>query len=132
MNDQPADLSPGVSPAPTRLRLITIGLFGVVVIGSGWWRYLGADGGTTGLWFGMVMGGLSLLSSGLFAARINIAAHALAWTCLVVVGGWFVYEALIENGGSNAEPRQLVVIVVTLVSTGLFIYSCLASFKPAT
>ena len=118
MNEPQAVLQTGTRLDPNRLRLIAIAIFGVVVIGSGLWRFLTAEGGSTGLWFGVVMGGLGLLSSGLFAARVNLAAHGLAWICLVLVGGWFGYEALIEKGIADAEPRQLIVIVVTLITLG--------------
>ncbi len=86
--------------------------FGSVVFASGLWRYFGAEGGSNGLWFGVVMGGLAVASGVLFHVRKKSAANLTAWLAILFVGGWFGYEALIKKGITVAEPRQLMVIAV--------------------
>ena len=91
--------------------------FGLIVLASGLWRYFGAEGGTNGLWFGVVMGGVAMASGGLFRIGMATAAGVLAWVSIALVGGWFGYEALIKKGITVAEPRQLIVIAVTILAS---------------
>lgn len=98
-----------------KLGAITIFLYGGVVIASGVWRVLFAEGGATGLWFGLVMGGFAWLSAALYGFGKSVAAKGAALFCLLVVGGWFTYESFFRKGFSNAEFRQLLVIVVSLL-----------------
>jgi len=95
---------------------ITICLYGAVVMASGVWRVVSADGGTTGLWFGLVMGGIAWLSGVLYWMDKRQWANALAFCCIAVVGGWFGYESLLKKGYANSEIRQLVVIVLSVVT----------------
>ena len=82
---------------------------------SGVWRVMSAEGGSTGLGFGLVMGGVAWLSAALYWFRQSVAAKVVALFCLVVVGGWFTYESFFRKGFANAELRQLLVIFVSLV-----------------
>ncbi len=103
-------------PANNTAPCITSATFGLCVIASGLWRFLSAEGGHAGLWFGLVMGSASLLSSWLFLKDRVVPARVLIWTSLVIVGGWFSYESFIKKGLANAELRQLIIIGVTLVT----------------
>ncbi len=93
--------------------------FGAAIVASGLYRFLAEPGGYTGLWFGIVMGAIAILAGGLFWRGQNMAAKCSVWVSIVVVGGWFVYEALIKKGLSNPEPRMMIIIAITLF-TGIF------------
>ncbi len=95
------------------------GIFGMAVIASGVMRYVERPDGEKGLWFGLVMGGLAIVASLLFHRCRNLVARILTWFCLVVVGGWFVYEALVVKGFAAAEPRMLIMVALT-IGTGIF------------
>lgn len=97
-------------------RSYVMAIFGVCVIASGWWRFRGAEGGATGLWFGLVMGGLALASARLFYVGRSLLAQIIGWISVTTVGGWFIYESFVRKGLSQAEPRQLIVIGITLVT----------------
>jgi len=95
---------------------ITICLYGAVVMASGIWRVVSAEGGSTGLWFGLVMGSIAWLSGVLYWNDKRQLANAMALCCIAVVGGWFGYESLLKKGYAHAEIRQLVVIVLSVVT----------------
>ena len=96
-------------------KTVAISLYGVAVIASGMMRYFGDDGGETGLIFGIVMGGISLIAASVFVLQKKWIASVLAWFSVIVVGGWFVYEALIKKGLQESETRQLVLIVGSVI-----------------
>ena len=95
-------------------KTITLAAYGVIVIASGLLRFFGADGGSTGLWFGFVMGTIALIAAWGFNSSKPLLAVAFAWIAVAVVGGWFFYEALIKKGLAQAEPRQLFVIAASI------------------
>ena len=97
-------------------------IFGICVIASGLWRFIPQEGGETGLWFGLVMGGLALLSAFLYHIRKTTAAMLTGWISLLTVCGWFVYESLVRKGLSEAEPRQLIIIGIALVAVLMILY----------
>lgn len=103
------------------LNLLVSGLYGLVVIASGVIRYLERPDGEKGLWFGLVMGSLPLIASMLFYRQNNSVARFLIWTCLPVIGGWFVYEALFVKGIHDAELRMLIIIGLTLATAIFFL-----------
>ena len=97
------------------LKVSTLGLFATAVAASGIFRFVSAEGGHKGLWFGLVM---SLVAAGgamLIAARKRAVGLGVGLFATVVVGGWFGYEALLDKGWANAESRQLVILVLSLV-----------------
>ncbi len=96
------------------IRIFVAGFYGVAVIASGLMRYLSQPDGDKGLWFGVIFGAVALLAAFLLARNKRLVSAALLWTSIVFVGGWFVYEALIKKGISNSEPRQLVIIGLTI------------------
>ena len=108
-------------------KAVAIGCFGLAVIASGFWRFLSAKGGHTGLWFGIVMGSVAFGAGILFVRQQNVVANIVAWLCLALVGGWFFYEALIKKGWAQAEVRQLIIIGVALLTAVVFV---LAKGKP--
>jgi uncharacterized membrane protein YhaH (DUF805 family) len=104
------------------MRALVMGLFGLSVVASGCWRFFSAAGGVTGLSFGLVMGMLAFLSAWCFhTARIR-AAQISAWTSILLVAGWFGYESLVKNGLRQAEPRQLLIIGITLMTLLLILF----------
>ena len=110
--------SPGsVQGKGNHFRTAVSGTFGLAVIGSGLWRFFSADGGHAGLWFGIVMGGLALVSAWLSWLGRTRTAAVLIGLCLVFVGGWFTYESFVKKGLAEAEPRQLMIIVLTILTT---------------
>ena len=84
--------------------------FGFVVVISGVWRIVSAEGGSTGLWFGLTMGCLAWLSALLFWNGKSAPAYAIGVSCIALVGGWFGYESFVKKGFANSEVRQLIVI----------------------
>ena len=94
---------------------IVAAVYGLAVIASGMVRYFGQEGGATGLWFGLIMGLLAITAAIFFHFSKKILGHCLIWSSLLVVGGWFVYEALIKKGLAEAEPRQLMIIGISIV-----------------
>ncbi len=108
---------------------VLMGLYGVSVIASGLWRFLSAEGGHTGLTFGIVMGLIAFASGWLISSNKTVPGFSLAWICVLLAGGWFIYEALVKKGFENAETRQLVVIVIS-VAVGLILATRLAAPPP--
>ena len=103
-------------------------LYGTTVIVSGLFRYFGEPNGQTGLWFGIVLGSLALAAGFLFHVRQNIVASILIWVSIVVVGGWFFYEACIKKGVFEAEIR-LVIMVLISVTVAIFYFRALVASK---
>ncbi len=99
-----------------RIKAITVGIFGTCVIASGLWRFFLFEGGHTGLTFGAAMGVIAVLSATLLVNSHRIPGLILAWISIAFVGGWFFYEALIKKGLAVAEPRQLIVLVLSLLT----------------
>jgi len=93
----------------------TLALFGLATLASGLYRYLSAEGGEKGLWFGVVMGAVALAGAAALARGRRAAGLALGGTAVAFVGGWFTYEALVKKGLAEAEPRQLALIVFSVV-----------------
>ena len=90
--------------------------YGAAVVASGLFRYLSREGGSKGLWFGLVMGAAAMGSGvALHHGRRALGFLGSAIT-FAFVGGWFAYEALIKKGFAAAEPRQLAIIALTAVS----------------
>ncbi len=85
--------------------------YGVAVIASGLYRVLAEPGGETGLWFGLVMGSLLLLSTLLFKKFRYLAALSLLIVTLMV-GGWFVFENFFEN---KHQIRMYVIIILSVI-----------------
>lgn len=99
----------------SRTALVLAG-FALATLASGLYRYLSAEGGDKGLWFGVVLGAVGLLGAGALASgrrRTGLAFGALA---VLTVGGWFGYEALILKGLAVAETRQLVLLALSLLT----------------
>ena len=98
-------------------------IFGLIVIASGCFRFFTQEGGSTGLTFGLVMGSLSLIAGWIIARGHKLAGLAIGILTLVVVGGWFAYEALVLKGWSAAEPRQLIVLTASIIVAGTLAFS---------
>ncbi len=94
--------------------------FGVAVILSGLYRYFMEPGGTSGLWFGLVMGVLALLASLLQITRIWLAGDLLAMVVASFVGGWFCYENLAKG---KHELRMYLMIFLSAVELGVLVVS---------
>ena len=105
-------------------------VFALVVIASGIYRIVSDDGGTTGLTFGLVMGGIAAAASILFWMERPFLAYLDSFLSISLVGGWFIYESFIKKGLGNAEPRQLIVIAVTAVVTVLMILPSRQTAEP--
>jgi hypothetical protein len=88
--------------------------YGLAIIASGMLRYFGEPGGHTGLWFGIVFGTLSLIAAFCFSKSRQRLGMSLMWVSVLFVGGWFFYEAVIKKGVMNAEPRLLVMIILSI------------------
>jgi len=84
--------------------------FGAAVILSGLYRYFMDPGGSAGLWFGLVMGGLALLAALLQRTRLPLLGDCLAVTAALFVGGWFCYENFAK---SKHEPRMYLMILAS-------------------
>ncbi len=109
------------SDATNRISAVAIFLYGAVVVASGVWRVVSAEGGSTGLWFGLVMGGVAWLGGVLYWFDKRGLAKGLAIFCVVLVGGWFGYESFLRKGYADSEIRQLVVIVFSIVILGILV-----------
>lgn len=91
---------------------LTTASFGIAVILSGLYRYCMEPGGTAGLWFGLVMGGLALLAATLQMTRLSRAGDALAAMVAIFVGGWFCYSMFAK---SKYELRLYLLILASLI-----------------
>ena len=89
-------------------------LYGLLVIGSGCFRYFTKPAGEKGLYFGLVMGGLALAAAFLIRSGRIRTGHLLGFTAIAFVAGWFLFESLVKDGGSY-EPRLLLVAAISLV-----------------
>lgn len=93
--------------------------FSLAVIASGCIRYFSQEGGEKGLWFGAVMGALGLASSALLRSGHHAKGVAASFATVALVGGWFFYESVVLKGLADAEPRQLVVLALAIVTAGV-------------
>lgn len=100
---------------PQRYRSLAIAVYALLVIGSGVLRYATAEGGGKALWFGIVMGGLSLVGAALHHKGLRRVGLGVTFVVLAFVGGWFGYEAFVRKGLAAAEVRQLVIFGLSLV-----------------
>lgn len=100
---------------PTRHRALALFLYALAVIASGLWRFATQEGGEKGLWFGLVMGGLGLVGAGLLRAGRTRVGMGFAIVTLAFVGGWFAYESFVDKGLAHAEPRQLIILALSVV-----------------
>ena len=96
-------------------------LYGLCVIGNGMVRYFSEPDGETGLWFGVVMGAFAVLAALFFALRKSAIGNALIGFAILVVGGWFVYEAFVEKGIQSAEPRMLIIVALSFAASLYFL-----------
>lgn len=85
-------------------------VYSLGVLASGLFRYFSREGGEKGLWFGVVMGAIGLLSAKLLASGRRTPGLVVSALTLVFVGGWFFYEVLILKGLNQAESRQILVL----------------------
>lgn len=99
--------------------VLVLALFGLATITSGLIRYLTQDGGEKGLWFGIVMGSLSLAGALTVRSGRRKAGLALGWTALAFVVGWFSFEVFVRKGLGQAEIRQIVLLAFALMCAGM-------------
>lgn len=92
--------------------------YGLIVSGSGCYRYLARPNGEKGLYFGLVMGALALAAGASIARGAARAGHALGCFAVALVAGWFAYESLVREGGSG-EARLLIVLALSLIQAGI-------------
>lgn len=104
-------------------------VYGAAVIASGMIRYFGSAGGHAGLWFGIVMGSVALAAGGCFLVGKDLVGKILIWFSILVVGGWFVFEALIKKGVLEAEIRMLAILVMTAASAAYYLTSFFQTSK---
>lgn len=100
----------------------TMSGYGVAVIGSGLWAWF-VNGGSKGLWFGLVMGLGAVGAARLLAQGKKGLGLGIASFCILVVGGWFVYEVFVRKGG-DASPRLYLMIAASLVAGSLLWRQC--------
>lgn len=93
-------------------------VYGLVVVGSGGYRYLSRPNGEKGLYFGLVMGAVALAAAWLIRSGRSRGGHAAGFFSLLFVTGWFVYESLWKDGGSH-ELRLLLVAALGLVQAAI-------------
>jgi hypothetical protein len=97
-----------------------IGIFGLVVIGSGLIRYLTDSAGQNGLYFGLFAGGIALIGAALSAANLTLLGRIVAALAVALVLLWFSYDMyndLKRNfviGG--AEVRKTIVLASGLLA----------------
>ncbi len=103
--------------------------YSLAVIVSGIYRIVSAEGGTTGLIFGLVMGLLGFAGAGLIAVRRTTIGAVVSGIVVVFVGGWFFYESFVKKGVENAEIRQLIVIGLSGLAMGLVLLPTKAGDK---
>lgn len=95
-------------------------IYGIIVIASGGYRYYTQPAGEKALYFGLVMGALALTAGLLLCAAKTILAHVVGFLSVGFVGGWFLFESLIKDGGSF-EPRLLFVAAISIVQAAFAI-----------
>ena len=111
---------------------IVMAVYALVVIGSGIYRIVSQEGGTTGLYFGLVMGGIAAAASVLFWMNKNFLAYLDTFLSISLVGGWFCYESFVKKGLGDAEPRQLIVIAVTAIVLILMVLPSRNTVEPSS
>jgi hypothetical protein len=117
-NDTRNQTTTNVSNPYMKSRLLCF--YGLAVIACGAYRYFFAPGGEKGLWFGLVMGSIALLGSLLLAKDKKAAGLLTGFLSITFVEGWFCWECFVIKGLDQAEPRQLLMIVVSTI-TGLLL-----------
>ncbi len=90
-------------------------LYGLAIYASGLIRFLFFPGGANGLWFGLVMGTLALLGSWLLSKGKILPGLVLAVLSIAFTGGWYTWECFMIKGVADAEWRQLIMIMVSVV-----------------
>ena len=106
----------------------TTACFGVAVILSGVYRYFMEPGGATGLWFGVVMGGVALIGSLLQRTRLAVVGDLLAAVAALFVGGWFCYENFAKG---KHDIRMYLMILVSAVELTALVVAWLRPKKAA-
>jgi len=101
---------------PRQSKPLAIALFGTAVITSGLLSLLGREGGTAGLKFGLVMGGLALVAALLLWMNLRLPGTAVAWLAVAFVGGWFIYDAFIKRGFGQGDLRKYVMVALSLAA----------------
>jgi hypothetical protein len=93
-------------------------VYGLIVIASGCYRYLSRPAGEKGLSFGLAMGALAIVAAALLRSGRTRAGHVAGLCSLILVTGWFLFEALIKDGG-NHELRLLLVAGLSVIQAGI-------------
>jgi hypothetical protein len=104
--------------------------YACVVAASGILRYVTADGGEKGLWFGIVMGSVAAAGAIFFLLEKKLQATTISGLAVLLVGGWFAYESFVVKGIQNAEPRQLTILVFTIATLALLLVPTKLNRKP--
>lgn len=106
----------------------TTACFGVAVILSGLYRFCMEPGGASGLWFGLVMGGLALPAALLQRTRFALVGDGLAAVAGLFVGGWFCYE---NFGKAKHELRMYMMILASVIGLAVLVGSWLYPTRKA-
>lgn len=86
----------------------TTACFGIAVIVSGLYRFFMEPDGATGLWFGLVMGGVALVAAQLQRTRFSTVGIGMGFAVALLVGGWFCFEVF--GKGEHAIRRYLIIL----------------------
>jgi len=103
----------------SKSRFLAIAIYGLAVMASGLLSLLGREGGTAGLKFGLVMGGLALVAALLLWMNLRLLGTAVAWVAVAFVGGWFVYDAFIKRGFGQGDLRKYTMIALSLAAVAV-------------
>jgi len=90
-------------------------LYGLVVYTSGFGRFFFFPGGEKGLYYGLVMGTLALRGSFFLSKGQVLRGAVLGDLAIAFTGGWYAWECFMIQGFLEAEWRQLIMIVVSLL-----------------
>ncbi|WP_425617714.1 hypothetical protein NA78x_001399 [Anatilimnocola sp. NA78] len=115
---------------------LALGLFGVVVIGSGLIRFLSTPAGQNGLYFGLVMGGIVLAGVLLAGLNLVLAGRIVGGLGIALVLLWFGYD-LYQDLAANfvigsAEIRKFVVLGAGVAAAILIILPIKPSITAAS
>ncbi len=95
-------------------------VYSLVVIGGGVYRPLmGEEGGENGLYFGLVMGAIGLVATGLLFSGKLVVGKCTALLSVLFVAGWFGYEIFIKKGiAVAASDIRMMIVFITAVTAG--------------
>lgn len=103
-----------------------LGIFALVEIGSGVWRFLTTPAGQNGLYFGLITGGIALLGALLAWFGQMLAGRIVGGLGIALTLLWFCYDLYKDLQANIAiGPTEIRKLLVIGVGVAALVVACL-------